>query len=111
MRDPNLMPVIDGSGSYNYIPGTLTLVTSTHPVYKARIDLGLPQNVWLYAPVGVGHDLDSYKTVRETAAQLQKFEKDLLFYLQSYGPEVTDALVARGAVSLNLEIAEDALNA
>jgi hypothetical protein len=109
MRDPNLMPVIDGAGNYNYIPGTKTLVTSAHPVYKARIDLGLGEGVWLYAP-NDGHDLASYKNVRQTLAIQEQFEKDLMFYLKSYGPVVTDRLVARGAVSLNLEIAEDALN-
>ena len=103
------MPIVDGNGRYVYVDGTATLKQSKHPVFKARIDLALGQNTWLYAPTQ-GHDLDRYKQERETAAKVQEFQKELTFYLEKYSPSVSNLLTARGVINMQLKIDENALS-
>lgn len=103
------MLIVNADGEYEYASETRTPKASDHPVYKARIELALGAGEWLYAPTS-GHDLKKYETAKQTDAKIEEFQKDLAFYLEKYGPVVTDLLTARGKVSLNLQIAEDALN-
>jgi hypothetical protein len=103
------MLIINGEGEYEYEEGTRQLKASEHPVYEARIDLALGRGSWLYAPAE-GHDLEKYAQAKQSAAKIDEFQKDLAYYLDRYDPRVADLLGKRGAVSLNLEIAAEALD-
>ncbi len=97
------MPIIDGDGKYVYVGNTRLLQRSTHPVFQARIDCALGINEWIGAPTR-GHKLERFKRVRQSQHQIEEFRKSLEFYLDSYGPEVTDILVAGGGVTMDLDI-------
>lgn len=103
------MNIIDSNGEYVYVDGTKMLASSDHPVFKARIEVALPKGAWLYAP-NAGHELTRFQRQAKTNAKVEEFQKELKLYLKPYGPVVTDRLLARDAVSMNLQIAEDALN-
>jgi hypothetical protein len=103
------MPIIDGDGKYVYVDNTRMLKTSSHPVYRARIEVALGLGEWIGAP-NAGHQLARFKRVRESQHQVEEFQKALSFYLENYSPDVLDALVTRGGVTLNLNIREGALN-
>jgi len=47
--------IINEQGDYDYVEGTKTLKESDHPVYQARIELGLGVGTWLYAPAAGPH--------------------------------------------------------
>ena len=103
------MIIINTDGENEYAQGTKTLKESDHPVYQARIELALGQNTWCYAPSN-GHQLGKYSNAKQTDGNMSQFQKELALYLEKYGPQVTQLLIQRGQISLNLEIAEDALN-
>jgi len=103
------MDIIDQDGRYQYLEGTRTLKKSDHPVFMARIELALGQNTWCYAP-SAGHDFAKYQRAKQSTGKLQEFQKDLAFYLEKYGPELTQLLINRRAISIDLSIAKDALN-
>ena len=109
MKQNDLMAIINSDGNYVMQDGTLTIKQSKHPVYKARIDLALGKNTWLYAPSS-GHDLEKYKNEHESSAKIQEFQKELAFYLSKYSPDVTDLLINRGAVNIQLQIDENVLS-
>jgi hypothetical protein len=102
------MIVIDANGEYAFEDGTRTLRTSDHPVHQARVELALPKGSWLYASDS-GHELARFKNVKQSSAQIEEFQKELRFYLKKYHPEVTRILADRNAVTLNMEIKQDAL--
>ncbi len=103
------MNIINSDGEYEMVSGTQTPKQSDHPVYKARIDLALSRGSWLCAPTQ-GHDLGRFTRVRQTEEKAQEFQKEVAFYLKKYGPETVDLLTQRGAVTLDLKIAKDALD-
>lgn len=103
------MPIIDENGLYAYVPGTPIVQTSTHPVYRARIELALTVGSWIGDPAA-GSNLGRFKRVRASSHQIDEFEKELAFYLQNYDPTVIDELISQGAVQTDLSIAEDALD-
>jgi hypothetical protein len=103
------MIVINQNGQYAFQPGTKLPLTATHPVYRARVAIALPQGAWLYAPAA-GHHLSRFARVKQTQAQVDAFQKELLQYLSVYPAHQISRLIAREGVSLNLEIAEGALN-
>jgi hypothetical protein len=102
--------IIDSSGNYAFVPGTRTLQQSDHPVFEARIEVALGQNTWPYAP-NAGHTLARFQNEGQSDDKVEEFQKELLYYLDGYGPDVVDLLVERGGVSIDLNISEDALNA
>ncbi|MGZ3687132.1 MAG: hypothetical protein ACXWPM_00070 [Bdellovibrionota bacterium] len=104
------MPIIDETGKYVYLPNTRILATSSRPVYRARIEVALPQGDWIGAPTS-GHQLIRFKRVRESQHQIEEFQKALELYLNKYNPDVIDTLVTRGGVTMDLNIAEGVLNA
>lgn len=101
--------MVDENGFYIYNPGTKTLAKSSHPAWQARLMLGLPIGTWVCRP-DQGHDLNNYANVKETEETIERFEKDLQFYLQQFGPDVTETLGNRGAVDFQVQISSDALN-
>jgi hypothetical protein len=103
------MIVIDQNGRYAYVAGTKVPQTSDHPVYKARVALALPQGSWLYSPTS-GHQLARFARVKETQAKIDEFQKELVHYLSKYPAVAKDRLVARGSVTLSLEIKQEVLN-
>jgi hypothetical protein len=103
------MPIINGDGKYEYVDNTRMLKTSSHPVYRARIEVALGLGEWIGAPAQ-GHKLARFKRVRESQHQIEEFRKALAFYLEGYSPDVIDTLVTLGGVTMDLEIAEGALN-
>lgn len=103
------MIAINSVGEYAYVDGTKKPLVTKHPVYQARVEIALGRGTWLYAP-DEGHDLARFARAHKSDAKVEEFEKELSFYLRRYGPEVTSRLLARHSVSLNLQIAEDALN-
>lgn len=103
------MIIVDEEGNYALDPGTLRPLTSNHPVYKARIALGLPIGEWLFAPT-TGHDLNNYQRAQASNKKTLEFQKSVALYLKDFGPEVVNVFTARGVFTESLEIAEGALN-
>ena len=103
------MLIVNTEGEYQYVSGTKTLQASDHPAYRARIELALGVGEWLCAP-DRGHTLARFRTAKQSDAKVEEFQKELGLYLERYDPEVTDILLARGAVSLNLQIDKAALD-
>jgi len=103
------MIIIDENGEFSLEVGTLNPITSDHPVFKARIALGLPLGEWLYAPTN-GHQLEQYRRAHASDAKKEEFLKNVKLYLKPYGPEVIARYTARGALSLNLKITKETLN-
>jgi hypothetical protein len=103
------MWIIDASGNYQMVPGTGTVDTSDHPVYRARIEVALGQNTWPCRPLD-GHQLAKYDRAAQTNGNIDKFQKELLLYLNKYGAAVKSLLGARGAVSMGLEISDGVLS-
>jgi hypothetical protein len=101
--------IVDDKGNYALSEGTLLPLTSDNPVYKARIALALPVGKWLYAPA-VGHTLDVYRTRKASSATVEEFQKTLKFYLQPYGPVVTNTFVTRGTLKQSINITKETLN-
>lgn len=104
------MPIIDENGQIKVEAGTLQVIQSEHPVYKARNAIALPQGSWLYAPES-GHDLDQYKQKKGSLSNAEEFQKSALLYLKPYGAEVAGRLIKRGEASFNIEISREAENA
>lgn len=102
------MNIVDADGFYLYEPGTKTLQNSTHPAWQARLALGLPIGAWVCRP-DQGHTLESFKNVKETASNIQAYEKELNHYLQAFGPDVQETLGTRGAVDFQGNISSTAL--
>lgn len=101
--------VIDANGEYELMPGNKKPKTSEHPVYQARIEIALPVGGWLFAP-NDGHNLARFSRAANTAHKREEFQKELSLYLKKYGPVVTDLLVGRNAVEIDMTIAQGALN-
>jgi hypothetical protein len=97
------IPIIDEQGNYRTVGGSLYPTTSTHPVYKARVSLALPQNTWLYAPTS-GHNFDAYKNAKATPEKILEFEKNVKLYLKPYGPSVTSIFTGRGKLEIDFTI-------
>lgn len=102
------MNIVDDTGRYSYVPGTKTLAKSDHPAWQARLALGLPIGIWVCRP-DQGHELDQFKNVKETPANIESFEKELKFYLRKFGPDVQQTLGTRGAVDFQGNISSEAL--
>lgn len=102
------MNIIDANGDYQFQQGTRLLASSNHPVYRARIEISLNKGTWLYAPAA-GHNLSRFKRAKQTPAKIDEFRKELAHYLSGYSPDVTDALVERNGVAMDLTIAEGVL--
>lgn len=104
------MPIIDESGNYTFSEGTRIVATSTHPVYRARIEIPLEQGIWIGASPQAGNRLGRFKRVRASDHQIEEFQKELTSYLSAYSPEVLDTLVTSGAVQFDLSITQGALD-
>jgi hypothetical protein len=102
------MPIIDVNGKYSYVTNTRMLATSTHPVYRARIEMALGQGDWIGAP-SAGHQLARFKRAHQSQHQIDEFKKALAYYLSAYSPDVVDTLVTQDGVTMDLEIKESAL--
>ncbi|MFV8250253.1 hypothetical protein [Bdellovibrio bacteriovorus] len=103
------MNIINSEGEYEKIPGTQSLKKSNHPVYKARIDIALGVGTWVCAPTA-GNNLGRFARARQTEEKVQEFQKEVAHCLKVYGPETVGVFTARGALTLDLKIAKDALN-
>jgi hypothetical protein len=103
------MNIVDENGYYMYNSGTKTLAKSSHPAWQARLMLGLPIGTWVCRP-DQGHDLAQYNNVKEAEETIERFEKDLQFYLKKFGPDVIQTLGNRGAVDFQVQISSEALN-
>jgi hypothetical protein len=79
------MPIIDEEGKYVYVENTRLLKLSTHPVYRARIEVALEQGTWIGAPQA-GSQLGRFRRVRQSEHQVEEFQKALAYYLSAYPP-------------------------
>jgi hypothetical protein len=103
------MPIIDEEGKYVYVENTRLLKLSTHPVYRARIEVALEQGTWIGAPQA-GSQLGRFRRVRQSEHQVEEFQKALAYYLSAYPPDVLDTLVTRNGVTYDLQIKQGALS-
>jgi hypothetical protein len=102
------MDTIDENGKIRVDEGSMQPIQSEHPVWKARNALALGKGKWLYAPNN-GHDLAVYERAKATDSKIQEFEKTVVFYLDSYGPEVTSRFTGRGKLSIQALITRETL--
>lgn len=103
------MAVVDELGRFLVDEGTLKVMESAHPVYKARIAIALDKGAWLHAPTK-GHELAVYAQRRASVSKLEEFEKSAKLYLAPYGPEVVERMIRRGQLSFNLNITKETIN-
>lgn len=104
------MIIVNGSGDYERVEGTLTLKKSEHPAYQAAIEIRLGQGQWIGAPAN-GHLLKQFDTRRMSEAQKDAYRKQLSFYLRKYSPQIRTEIIARFIANSEVRIAEDAFNA